>query len=237
MSEQTAQNIEAEVLTVESVNPTQEELAQIISVISEEVGAAYSVTAQEFKFRKAKNSDGKEFNRTPLTLPVITPTVSYISSILEQGGKEVELLLDAVSSVINSQYRSLLSDDEAGELNASNFPLDKVTWEYIANIPKATRGAGIPKETWEAFIEDYCAVMPEATGKEPEKIARAAELLKNKMAAIKTQENVINFLVQQLSVYVEASDNAAQYSDCVDFLLKKAEQYLAKDEDILDNLL
>ncbi|RLE97814.1 MAG: hypothetical protein DRJ63_08580, partial [Thermoprotei archaeon] len=188
-------------------------------------------------FKKSKDKDtGIETVRAPVQLAIPYPSVEGIVAILEAGGKGLELLLEAMETVVNSAARDILYDAIA--LTAATFPVDKISWEAIANIPKVTRrGGGIPKEQWEAFAQDYIAVMPEATGKTVEQISNAAKILLNKLSAVKTNEPVLQLLVEQLALYVECSEQASEYSDCVEFLLAKAETFLnVSDEELLANL-
>ena len=63
------------------------------------------------------------------------------------------------------------------QANAATFPIDKLSWDFISNMPKAQRsGGGIAKEVWEEFGKDYISVMPDVTGKKVEQVTKAAKL-------------------------------------------------------------
>lgn len=193
---------------------------------------------KDFKFSfKTDKETGIKRPTVELRLPVLS--VEGIVAILEGGeekAKELELMLDALAEIVYDQARSIVNDDEA--ITQENFPMDKVTWEAIANMPRAERrGGGISKETWEEFAKDYVEVMPSATGKKAEAVALAAKLLIQKFNPVKTQKAVIQMLQGQLGVYITSSPNAEQYADCVEFLNKKAENLLNMTEaDLLANL-
>ena len=193
-----------------------------------------NLDTKEFKFYFRKDELGNK--RPQVELKLLVPSVEGIVRIMERGGKELELLLDTVADVIGEQARSIV--DEQANSSQENFPMDKVTWEFIANLEKAARrGGGIPKEIWEAFGKDYTEIMPALTGKTPEQVGNAVKILLNKFAAVKTNKPVLNRLKEQLSIYVSNSPNADQFTDCVEFLLNKADTLLNMSEaDLLANL-
>lgn len=230
----------AEPITVAVQNPTPEEMKGLIESIK--VNYAFDVTVRDtkFNFKKTKDKDtGVELIREPVVLAVPYPSVNGVLKILEDGGKGLELLLEAMETVVNSAARDILSDGQEGmTLNAATFPVDKLAWEVIANIPKTQRrGGGIPKETWEEFGTDYLEVMPTATGKTVEQIATASKILQSKLAGVKTNAPVLELLVGQLAIYMEHSPKATDYQECVEFLLAKAETFLnVSPEELLANL-
>lgn len=186
----------------------------------------------KFHFKKDKLDNKRE--TIELNLPI--PSVEGIISILETGGKQLELLLSAVGDIVAAQARSILNDNET--MLSDTFPADQCTWEVIANMPEAEkRGRGIAKETWEEFAADYLAVMPGVTGKSQDAVTLAAKLLVNKFASVKTNKPVIKKLKEQLAVYTNSSPNAETYFDCIKFLDEKADTLLAADEaSLLANL-
>jgi len=137
---------------------------------------------------------------------------------------------------INSQVRSILYEDTA--LTAATFPIERLSWKYISEIPPVQRrGGGIPKEIWDAFEADYIAVMPDATGKTVEQVTNAAKCLRNKLTAVRTQIPVLNLLVEQMAIYTKASPEIEEFQDCITFLADKADMFLnVTDEDLLANL-
>lgn len=227
--------------TVISVdNPTTEEMAALCESVKVNYDFNVSARAVKFNFKKTKDkTTGIETVREAVELAIPYPSMDGIVAILEAGGKGLELLVEAMEGVVNSVARDLLSDGSEGlALNAANFPVDKLAWEVIANMPKAARrGGGIPKEIWEAFAQDYVEVMPEVTGKTIDQVANAAKILAAKLTAVRTNEPVLNLLVEQLAVYAEHSPNAEEYQDCVSFLLNKADTFLnVSPEELLSAL-
>lgn len=222
---------------ISASNPSPEEMKEICETIKVNYNFNVDVKPVRFNFKTQKDKDtGIETKRESLELALPIPSVEGIVAILETGGKQLELLMDAVEGVITSTARDIISDDTA--INASNFPVDKVSWEAIANMPKAQRrGGGIPKEVWEDFAKDYIAVMPEVTGKSIEQVTNAAKILQNKLNQVKTNQPVLELMLSQLAIYAENSQNAEEYAECVEFLVNKAENFLnTSPEELLANL-
>lgn len=222
---------------IPATNPTTEEMAALVTDIKVNYNFKVDVKPVKFNFKKNKDKDtGVETMRQPVELALPFPSMEGIVDILEGGGKGLELLVDAIEGVITDQARSIIAEDTA--INAGNFPLDKVSWEFIANMPKAQRrGGGIPKEVWEGFATDYIAVMPEVTGKNVEQITNMAKILQNKLTQVRTNEPVLQLVMEQLSVYADNSPNAEEFKECIEFLLNKADTFLnVSPEDLLANL-
>lgn len=182
----------------------------------------------KFSFRTVKDeATGLESKRPTIEQKIPVPSVEGIIAILQAGGKQLEMLQEVVADVIYQRAREILADDE----KLTEVPVDMLSWETIANMPKAERKArGIPKEVWEDFSKDYIAVMPAVTGKTAEQIGNAAKIFLNKFQQVKTNKPVINLLKGQLAVYLNSSPNAESFSECVEFLLNKADTLLAADE-------
>jgi hypothetical protein len=218
-------------------NPTAEEMQSILQSIK--VNYDFNVTTKPVNFNFKKSTDkitNIETVRKPVQLAIPYPSMEGIIAILEGGGKGLELLVEAIETVVNSASRDLLAEDIT--LTAATFPVDKVSWEFIANLPKAQRkGGGIPKETWDGFAQDYVEVMPTITGKTVDQVANAAKILVAKLTQVRTNEPVLQLLTEQLAVYAEHSPNIEEYQDCVAFLLNKAETFLnVSEEELLANL-
>lgn len=224
------------VVVTPAVIPTKEELADICGDIKANFNFKVDVKPVIFRFKTSKDDNGVEVKRDALELPIPYPTVQGIVDILETGGKELELLMDAVEGIVTAQARTLISDD--WELNATNMPVNKLSWEFIANMPKAERsGGGIAKEVWEDFGKDYIKTMPEVTGKTIDQVTQASKLLVNKLAAVKTNIPVLTLLVDQLTIYLANSKRADEFSSCVEFLVDKADKLInTTPEELLANL-
>lgn len=194
-----------------------------------------------FTFRKTKDAEtGVETKRENIIGKIQIPSVEGIVKILENGGKELELLQSAVESTITDYAKQVLGDDP--KITTENFPTASITWETIANLPDTDRrGRGIPKEIWEGFIESYIETMPAVIGKSVDVVKKQSSHLANKFQVLKTHEKKNELLpkfVEMLSLYVNNAPDAEQYAAPIEFLIKKAEEYMATDksEDLAENL-
>ena len=236
-TEGTEPALAASPVTIPAVNPSAEEMTALLESIKVNHDFKVDVKPVKFNFKKQVDKDsGIETIRQAVELALPFPSVEGIIAILEAGGKELELLQDAIEGIVTAQARDIIADDTG--INAANFPLDKITWNFIANMPKAQRrGGGIPKEVWEAFSQDYVEVMPSITGKTVEQVSNAAKILMNKLTQVRTNDDVLNLLVEQLAVYADNSPNIEEYKECVEFLLNKADLFLnVSPEELLKGL-
>lgn len=238
------QEAQVKVVNISVENPSKEDMASITESITANYNFEVDTKAVNFNFKKSKDKDtGIETVRETVQLAIPYVSVPGLVNIIEgkelekgQPNKGLELLMDAMADVVNAAARDLLYEDIT--LNAATFPVDKISWEFIANTPKATRrGGGIPKEVWESFAQDYVEVMPDATGKTLDQVAKAAKILVNKFSAVRTNIDVLNLLTGQLAIYMDKSENAEEYSECVEFLVSKADMYVnVSPKELLESL-
>lgn len=232
-----ATNTETSAAPAAPVELTAEQKEQLHADIKASFNNKVDVKEVKFNFRKVKDeASGVETKREAVTLSLPVPSVEGIIEILQAGGKQLELLQEAVAAVIIDQAREYVNDNEA--VNATNFPYATMSWEAIANLPKAERrGGGIAKELWEEFAKDYLAVMPAVINKPIKSVELATKVFLTKFSAVKTDKKVLTLLKSYLAMYLNASPNAEAYAECVEFLDKKAETLLSADSsNLLDNL-
>ncbi len=172
------------------------------------------------------------------TLELDLPVLSYegILKLFEKVGKELELVKEAVNDVIIARARQIINDDES--ISSETFPYNDITWEVIANLPKAERrGGGISKEMWEGFIADYMTIMPAAANKTQVQVERAAKVFAKKLVEVKTDKVALKLLLNQLTIYINNSPQAEQFEECVSFLVNKANTLLDKEQSsLVENL-
>lgn len=186
-----------------------------------------NVDIKEFNFHFKKDKLGNKRPSVELKLPV--PSVEGIVAIIEKGGKELELLQDAIYDVIRSQAGSIVSDDE--KISQTTFPVANILWSAIANMPKADRrSSAIDSAVWEAFAKDYIDVMPGVTGKSVEAVTNATVVYLKKFSIVKTNKDVIGKLKDQLGLYMEHSKNVEQFTEILELLISKADSYLAAND-------
>jgi hypothetical protein len=190
-----------------------------------------TVETKDFNFHFKKDKLGNKRASVELKLPI--PSVQGIISILEKGGKGLELLQEAVYDVIRGQVAVIVSEKE--DISQANFPVANISWESIANMPKSDRrSSSIAEETWEAFAKDYIETMPAVTGKSVEAVTNATVVFLKKFSIVKTNKEVIRKLKEQLALYVEHTKQGDNFADIIELLNNKAESYLgANDVELL----
>ena len=189
-----------------------------------EVNTNETTVAQKFTFRFKKDKLGNK--RAPVELNLPVPTISGIVEILKAGGKELELLNDAIYGVVKSVASEIVADN--ANISQDNFPTAQVLWTAIANMPKAER-ATIPQEQWDGFAADYLAVMPGLTGKSADQVGLATQIYLKKFVMVKTNKPILGKLKEQLALYME-TPNAENFQDVLELLLRRVDAYLSAEE-------
>lgn len=185
------------------------------------------VDEKDFVFHFKKDKLGNKRASLELKLPV--PSVEGIIAILEKGGKELELLQDAIYDTVRGQAAAVISDDE--KITAANFPISSILWATIANMTKADRrSSAIAAEAWEGFAKDYIEVMPSVTGKSVEAVTNATIVYLKKFSIVKTNKPVLEQLKGQLALYADNSKNVEQFTDILELLLGKVDSYLSAND-------
>lgn len=189
-----------------------------------------------FKKEKIRNEKGEVIGegekRDSITMNL--PVPSLISLINHENPKVRELVEESVLDTIYTRARELFSEDSKKELNAGNFPYEKLDWEAIAMLPPAEkRGGGIAKETWDAFYEDYVAVMVAATGKDQERCTKAADLFKARLQPVRSRKDVLAALKELLATWYINTKQQEEFVDVFKFLDSKADVFLKEDDSAL----
>lgn len=189
-----------------------------------------------------------------LPQPTTEEMISYLNrtdqTVKEKrkiDGKEVEvdvvvvdkvkqLIVDAIQEIVRDQAKGQLDDqidafgaDETKVVTAESIDYDKLSLEYIANLPPAQRGArAIPEDDWKAFFQDYMQVMVAATGKPEAKIKNHLDLFQKPTKA-KQNKEALAVLVDQLDVYTTATQSLDDTGECVMRLKSKFQKWIDED--------
>lgn len=179
-----------------------------------------------FRFKKDKMGDKRpnvEFKAFPM------PSAIGIAKALNAGGKQAQLIVDAVYDVIRSVAADIVGNDLT--ITEKNFPYTQVTLDAVANMERADRRVStIPDELWAEFVADYQSVMPSVAGKSAEAVKLATDVYLKKFSIVKTNKEILAKLQAQLGLYMENSKNAPEYTEILDLLLRRAANYLAADD-------
>lgn len=195
------------------------------------------VVEKKFGFRETKDELGQIRKRAPIVVGMPVPTLEGLLTELEDP-KVQEYVLSSLADNVKAAIRAQIDDEDAWTKAGEKLDLTKLTLKFLANVPPAERrGGGIAKELWSAFSEDYIAVMVPATGKDAEKVGKAAQLFVAKLQPVKTNKKVLAFLKEQLDLYTVSTKNAEDYEEVIEFLNNKIKTFLEADDAVmLDNL-
>jgi hypothetical protein len=184
-----------------------------------------SVVMQDFRFRFKKDKTGGQ--RPTLEFKAPVPSFQGIQGILENGGKGLELLNDALYDVVRDALAGFVNDDVA--FDPTKFDFSNVLWDAIANRPRAER-ASIPQEQWDAFCADYISTMPAVAKKTPEQITNATIIFLKKFTLVKTDKTTLNRLKDQLTLYISSCPSSEQFADVLEVLFSRLDSYLKADD-------
>ena len=154
-----------------------------------------------------------------------------LQEAIDAGEASIKYLENLIYSEFVAAARQILSDD-VEITGQDNFPWDKLTWTaIITETETERRGRGIPKEVWVDFEQDFLAVMESCSTKSEAQLKNVATIIRNKLVAVKFNKPVLEKVVSDyLAVYVQSATRVEEFSDVIEFLQKKAEEYLTLDQ-------
>lgn len=194
-----------------------------------------------FKSRRITDESGNEIGRTKkqpsLTVDLPVPTTDEVIAMLQAGGAEAVLLMTQISDIIyqaaRGQFDEVIEqfgDDDSKEVTADMLNYDQLSISYLANLPPSSRGVqAISDEEWQAFFEDYLAVMVAATGKTEDRIKNHINLFKKPQKA-KANKEVLKVLVDQLDIYLASSGNLEDTGTCAVRIRDRFNKWIAEPE-------
>lgn len=190
--------------------------------------------------------------------PTYLASSQDLQAILDSGDmKQVNLLLDAANEIKLKHVKLQL--DEAIQENKDVWPkirkdkdangkeievidqpadlswlsLDKIDWKAIADLPPAQRGArGIPEEIWNAFAEDYKAVIVQH-GKTAEQAEAAAKHFLNKFSIVRGNKKVLQALDRNLEIWIANTEKVDEFTEVYQNLRQKLNTLINADEDVI----
>ncbi len=194
-----------------------------------------------FKSRRITDENGNEIGRTKkqpsLTVDLPVPSTDEVITMLQAGGAEAVLLLtqigDTIYQAARGQFDEIIEqfgDDDSKEVTADMLNYDQLSISYLANLPPSSRGVqAISDEEWQAFFEDYLAVMVAATGKTEDRIKNHINLFKRPQKA-KANKEVLKVLVDQLDIYLASSGNLEDTGTCAVRIRDRFNKWISEPE-------
>ena len=193
-----------------------------------------------FKSTKIKNDKGevigKGEQRPAVELQIPVPTWDEICAFPAES-KERELVQEAVSNTIYEQARSQINEaivtgEQAGQkvvVNQDTLKLEELTWNFIANMPPARRGAAkIDEEQWAAFKDDYISVMGQVSEYTEKQLSAQAEVFVDRFNSkgVKNNKKIVATMLQLLNKWFAATPNAEEHFAVYKALNNRAENIL-----------
>lgn len=194
-----------------------------------------------FKSRRITDENGNEIGRTKkqpsLTVDLPVPSTDEVISMLQAGGAGAVLLMtqigDTIYQAARGQFDEIIEqfgDDDSKEVTADMLNYDQLSISYLANLPPSSRGVqAISDEEWQAFFEDYLAVMVAATGKTEDRIKNHINLFKRPQKA-KANKEVLKVLVDQLDIYLASSGNLEDTGTCAVRIRDRFNKWISEPE-------
>ena len=194
-----------------------------------------------FKSRRITDENGNEIGRTKkqpsLTVDLPVPSTDEVIAMLQSGGAEAVLLMtqigDTIYQAARGQFDEVIEqfgDDDSKEVTADMLNYDQLSISYLANLPPSSRGVqAVSDEEWQAFFEDYLAVMVAATGKTEDRIKNHVSLFKRPQKA-KANKEVLKVLVDQLDIYLASSGNLEDTGTCAVRIRDRFNKWISEPE-------
>ena len=194
-----------------------------------------------FKSRRITDESGNEIGRTKkqpsLTVDLPVPSTDEVIIMLQAGGAAAVLLMtqigDTIYQAARGQFDEIIEqfgDDDSKEVTADMLSYDQLSISYLANLPPSSRGVqAISDEEWQAFFEDYLAVMVAATGKTEDRIKNHINLFKRPQKA-KANKEVLKVLVDQLDIYLASSGNLEDTGTCAVRIRDRFNKWISEPE-------
>jgi len=204
-------------------------------VSMEDVKFSFRTTRIKVKDETTGEEVEKDWKRPTFETQLPIPTTAGIIAALQAGDKTTELIKDAVGNVVIDRFRGIINEkieaDPSVELKVDMFDLGQLSLVAIANLPKSERGAGIPKEAWNAFVADYKQTMlsPAAVQlfqdkkpRSPEVLDKHGILLAGKFNQVRSRKDVIAQMDGFLDIWAQVSPNLEEHVQCYEHLKAKA---------------
>lgn len=208
-------------------------------------------TVFHFKKEKVRDANGNvigETKKLPSVKKVLpVPSAEGILAIVQAGGKELELLQEAVYSVVYEQARQAINairdknvENKQPEAEIKPEMIDDASllWSVIANLPKAQRrGLGISEEDWNDFAADYRAIMPGVTGKDKDRIEKHVQLFLKKYQPCRNDKKALQVLKDALVMWAANTSAMEDNLTVYEYLQERVNTLLQEEEKVLAEAL
>jgi hypothetical protein len=210
---------------------------------------------QQFHFRREKiKAEGSEevievFKHPTVTIPLPVPTVEELKAIFNaptqgEGARAVEqkyildLIFDAYYDQVREQINAARDEAPKTSVSADTVDYSKLTILALASMPASERGSKVSEEDMAAFLQDYSAIMPEASGKDPAKIKAQAGILEKGLRTVRTDKKVLEIMEKLLTIWAGATQNMEEHQEVYEMLTNRIKKWLATEpKNVLDSIM
>lgn len=226
-------------------------LAAQVADIKETYGDKVSVFEEVFNFRTSKTlPEGadwpavtekvedeetgevveviKGYKRASFPVSLFRPTAAELAAFLQEGCPEQETILSIVEDFIFGEAQAVISANPG--LSTSDFPLDKISFSYLARLPKEVKTRGLDKEEVAAFVADFIEVMPGIIGQSPQWGQLAGSVLEKRFATIKSDRVAQTKMRGYLDIYVSKAPRAEVFATVLSVLVKRLDELLVAEQ-------
>lgn len=212
--------------------------------------------AQMFHFRKEKVRDeaGNEiadevFKHPSVKIPMPIVTREEMLAIFSapstgEGNRASEqsfilsLVDDALYSQARDQINQFREDNPKATVTANVIDYSKLSVNALANMPASERGNKLDEEDMKAFIVDYVSVMPQASGKDANKIKAQANILDKGLRTVKTDKKVLAVMKDLLTLWAANTPNLDEHQKVYDALNGRIDKWVkAEPKNVLQSIM
>lgn len=222
----------------------------------QEMQVPEGMKAQMFHFRKEKVKDenGNEiadevFKHPSVKIPLPIPTREELLAIFTapatgEGNRASEqaFILSLVDDAFYAQARDQINEfresNPKATVTANVIDYSKLTINALANMPASERGNKLDDEDMKAFITDYVSVMPQASGKDANKIKAQAGILEKGLRTVKTDKKVLSVMKDLLTMWAANTPNLEEHQKVYDALNGRIDKWVkAEPKNVLESIM
>lgn len=217
----------------------------------QDVPVPEGMKAQMFHFRKEKVKDenGVEiadevFKHPSVKIPLPIPTREEILAIFNDANRTSEqaFILSLIDDAFYAQARDQINEfreaNPKATVTANVIDYSKLTVNALANMPASERGNKLDEEDMKAFITDYVSVMPQASGKDSNKIKAQANILEKGLRTVKTDKKVLAVMKDLLTLWAANTPNLEEHQKVYDALNGRIDKWVKTEpRNVLESIV
>jgi hypothetical protein len=217
----------------------------------EDVPVPEGMRGQMFHFRKekVKDAEGNEiadevYKHPSVKIPLPIPTREEILAIFNDTARTSEqafvlsLIEDAFYAQARDQINEFRESNPKATVTANVIDYSKLSINALANMPASERGNKLDEEDMKQFVADYVSVMPQASGKDANKIKAQANILEKGLRTVKTDKKVLAVMKDLLTLWAANTQNLEEHQKVYDALNGRIDKWSkAEPKNVLESIM